>query len=505
MGDRLAPELTDIQSEIQRMDNDPAPELAAATTTGRRGYVIRALRGMGRHARPPNEHQRIFELLNLSSWEWNIRTGELISSLNPASTVSPAEPYRGTLDGFAESVHPDDRPHYREAFRRAAAEETGFTIEFRLLLPDGQIRWRRVVGSVTRDRKGRVTHLVGTGQDIALRKEAEERLQLAEQHYRTLVEQLPLATYVEQLGTESATYISPQIADLGGYTAEEWMADPDFFGRVLHPEDRDRVLTGVAAMKASGRAFECEYRLIARDGHEVWVRDAAVVVHDEGGDGSYVQGYMIDVTDRKRAELALQASQELLRAHDAEMEHQALHDTLTGLPNRTLFHDRAERELLHANREGTRFAVMVIDLDRFKEVNDTHGHHTGDALLREVAQRLRRALRRSDTVARLGGDEFAVVAPRLSGAAVATGLADKLRTTLLEPFVVGGLTIEIEASVGIALFPDHGEDIETLTRFADVSMYMSKKTHGPVVYDHAYEQDSPPGLELVSKPNTALA
>ena len=188
---------------------------------------------------------------------------------------------------------------------------------------------------------------------------------------------------------------------------------------------------------------------------------------------------MIDISERKRNEEALRRSQDRLREQMQKIEYQALHDALTDLPNRTLFRDRAEQALLRANRDGSGFVVMLIDLDRFKDVNDTLGHHSGDLLLREIAGRLRRALRESDTVARLGGDEFGVVAPGLSDSATARALADKLRDELGQPVVVGGLAIEVEASVGIAIYPDHGEDVETLIRHADVSMYVSKNTHTP--------------------------
>ena len=196
----------------------------------------------------------------------------------------------------------------------------------------------------------------------------------AEQRYRTLVEQLPLVSYLERLDEESAMYVSPQIVDLVGYTAEEWLADGSFFARVLHPEDRARVLAGFAAMHESGEPFECEYRLLARDGRVVWVHDAAVVVRDEEGRSLYAQGYMIDISERKRNEAALLASEAQLREQMRKIEYLALHDALTDLPNRRLFRDRTEQALRVAVREGSGFAVMLLDLDRFKEVNDTLGH-----------------------------------------------------------------------------------------------------------------------------------
>jgi diguanylate cyclase (GGDEF)-like protein/PAS domain S-box-containing protein len=441
----------------------------------------------------------------MSTWEWNVGTGEARWS-NDAEAAAGLAPtgFGGTLQAFLDLVHPDDRDNVRQALRSAAEEARSFELEYRIVLADGRIRWRTAAGEAVVAEGGKASHVVGVGQDVTERKEAEERLRLAEGRYRTLVEQLPLASYVEQLDAESAVYISPQIADLVGHSADEWVADPSFFARVLHPEDRDRVLAGFAAMHESGEQFECEYRVIARDGRVVWIHDAAVVVRDEAGAPLYAQGYMIDISERKRNEEDLQRSQDQLREQMQKIEYQALHDALTDLPNRTLFQDRAEQALLRANRDGAGFVVMLIDLDRFKDINDTLGHQSGDLLLREIAGRVRRALRESDTVARLGGDEFGVVAPGLSDSAAARVLADKLRDELGQPVVVGGLAIEVEASVGIAIYPDHGEDVETLIRHADVSMYVSKNTHTPIVYATTYDHHSLARLALVGELRQAL-
>jgi diguanylate cyclase (GGDEF)-like protein/PAS domain S-box-containing protein len=445
------------------------------------------------------------QVARMSTWEWNVETGEVGWSreLEALDGVVP-ESFGGTLQSFLDLVHADDLDRVRQVVRNAAATRGSFEIEFRIVLPDGQIRWRTAAGEVVPDEAGQPLRMIGVARDITERKEADERLRQAEGRYRTLVERLPLVSYVEGLDEESAMYISPQIVELTGHTAEEWVADPSFFASVLHPDDRDRVLASFASMHESGEQHECEYRLIARDGLEVWIHDAAVVVRDAAGVPLYAQGYMIDISEQKRNEEALQRNQDQLQRQMQRIEYQALHDALTDLPNRTLFGDRAEQAMLQAKRDGSGFAIMLIDLDRFKEVNDTLGHPSGDLLLREIAGRLRRALRESDTVARLGGDEFGVVAPGLSDGATARAFAEKLREKLAEPVVVGGLTIEVEGSVGIAIYPDHGEDVETLTRHADVSMYVSKTTHAPIVYAAAYDHHSLARLALHGELRQAL-
>ena len=180
-----------------------------------------------------------------------------------------------------------------------------------------------------------------------------------------------------------------------------------------------------------------------------------------------------------------------------EIHHQALHDSLTGLPNRELFHDRLEQTIVLARREAGTSAVLLIDLDRFKEINDTLGHQSGDMLLEKIGATLSAAVRESDTVARLGGDEFAVVAPR-TDAEGAFQLADKLRQALARPSNVMGIDLEMDASIGIAIFPEHGVDADTLLRRADVALYLSKEAHAPCLYTEEQDHYSPERLALAS-------
>ncbi len=171
------------------------------------------------------------------------------------------------------------------------------------------------------------------------------------------------------------------------------------------------------------------------------------------------------------------------RAGRASTRREALHDVLTGLPNRALFTDRVERALAGARRDGARPVVMLLDLDRFKEINDTLGHHHGDAVLRQVGPRITEVLRSSDTVARLGGDEFGVLLPGAEGGEAVREVADKILEALRRPYPVQGSELEVDASLGIAVFPEHGQDVESLLRRADVAMYTAKGSRsGQEVY-----------------------
>jgi diguanylate cyclase (GGDEF)-like protein len=194
-----------------------------------------------------------------------------------------------------------------------------------------------------------------------------------------------------------------------------------------------------------------------------------------------------------------------LRLEAADKEHQALHDALTGLPNRLLFHQRVEQALARSANLTQKVGVMLLDLDRFKEVNDTLGHHNGDLLLQEIGERLRRTIRAGDTVARLGGDEFAVLLPELSGAEAAVAAANGIRHALERPFSIGEVTLDVGASIGIAVWPDHGEDAVTLLQRADVAMYAAKATQDSVdVYDPNRDTYSLERLSLVGELRRAI-
>jgi diguanylate cyclase (GGDEF)-like protein/PAS domain S-box-containing protein len=208
-------------------------------------------------------------------------------------------------------------------------------------------------------------------------------------------------------------------------------------------------------------------------------------------DGQHLVIYSVrDITQRKQAQAAL--------------AHQALHDSLTNLPNRVLLHDRLRLAIRAAERETASVALLIMDLDRFKEVNDTFGHHIGDLLLKELGGRLGSVLRSCDTIARLGGDEFAMLLPSATYAH-AREIAERLLGLLEEPFTLGGLQLEIDASIGIAVSPEHGSDADALLRRADVAMYVAKRANsGFALYTADQDQHSPMRLALVAELRRAI-
>jgi diguanylate cyclase (GGDEF)-like protein len=197
---------------------------------------------------------------------------------------------------------------------------------------------------------------------------------------------------------------------------------------------------------------------------------------------------------------------ETLRDQADENEYQATHDGLTHLPNRILFRDRLEQALQASNRSGLSVAVMLMDLDRFKEINDALGHQTGDLLLTEIAQRLNKTLRGVDTVGRLGGDEFAVVVPEVKDATEATRVAERILTVFEAPFVLHGMHLHVDGSLGVAMYPEQGHSADVLIQRADVAMYIAKTTHsGFAFYDPSHDSHSPARLAMVDELRRAIA
>ncbi|HUN79587.1 MAG TPA: EAL domain-containing protein [Solirubrobacteraceae bacterium] len=286
---------------------------------------------------------------------------------------------------------------------------------------------------------------------------------LTELQARSLVERLPAIVYVADAGIDGRWhYVSPAAEAMLGYTPEEWLADPHLWARLVHPDDRAKVYEREARLDEP--AVPEEYRMVHRDGRTVWVRDHATLLADELGRLRW-HGVLSDITDRKLAE-------DELRSAEEDIRHQALHDALTGLPNRTLVLEHLERAGGHS---GKQLAVLLLDLDRFKLVNDSFGHAAGDALLVEIAPRLREALRPGDTIGRLGGDEFVVVLADVADERVAVEVAERIVHALRRPFLLEGIEHFATVSIGIALAGSDRARPDALIRDADAALYRAKE------------------------------
>lgn len=282
--------------------------------------------------------------------------------------------------------------------------------------------------------------------------------------YRTLVEQLPLIIYVDALDAASSNiFTSPQIEPILGYTVEEWATDETLFVRVLHPEDRERVLAAHARTHETHEPLSLEYRLLARDGQIVWIRDEGVVVVDETGVPLYLQGYLLDITREREAQI--------------QLRQLALYDPLTGLANRAFFHEQLQQAAAQRHEPQRETALLFIDLNDFKSVNDRYGHDIGDSVLKALGTRIQRVIRAGDAAARLGGDEFAVLLTTGVEPVEAVKAAERLLSAIGEPVELDRGQLSLTASIGIAL----GSNADDLLKEADAAMYRAK-AHRDVGY-----------------------
>jgi diguanylate cyclase (GGDEF)-like protein/PAS domain S-box-containing protein len=315
------------------------------------------------------------------------------------------------------------------------------------------------------------------------------QLRQSEEQYRSLFEGCLDMVYIS---TPAGMFldVNPAGLTLFGYDSHDDLLLADIGADLyLDPAEREEFKR---LMSQQGYVRDREVRLKRRDGRVLTVVETATAMRDHTGVVAAYRGILRDVTEQKRARDAL--------------AHQAMHDSLSGLPNRALLHDRLLQAAQAAELDREPAALLLMDLDRFKEVNDTLGHAAGDRLLVEVAERLTSTLRPGDTVARLGGDEFAVVLPG-AGAHGAALAARRIRRAVERPLSLSehGLDVDVRVSIGIAMFPDHGREPDQLLQRADVAMYLAKRAGGgQALYSPEQDRHSPSQLALVSELGRAI-
>lgn len=394
-------------------------------------------------------------------------------------------------DTFWEAhLHEDDRERVIEADRASVIDGSPFVVDYRFMTADGGTVWLHEEALPVPGPRGEDL-VFGVISDITEQREAAHQLALAQEQYKSLVEGIPAMVYLDPTGeTEGSLYVSPRCEEILGITAETYRADTEAWWQIIHIDDRDRVREVSDEHVRSGRSLDVEYRIVRPDGSVSWVNEQAEVLLDEEGKPFLIQGVIFDITERKEAE--------------ARIAFLAYHDALTGLANRALFEEMLEPALARARRNDAAVAVMFMDLDRFKEVNDTHGHGIGDELLKEVARRLQECVRDTDLVARQGGDEFLVLLSDLEpgeeadiavghsrAIEVAEGLADRIRRAMRLPFAFADVVIDTSMSIGISVFPFDAADSRTLLKHADSAMYESKKARPGSVAVHARSETDP--------------
>jgi diguanylate cyclase (GGDEF)-like protein/PAS domain S-box-containing protein len=398
-------------------------------------------------------------------WELDFQTRqvEIDRALEQLLRLPPGA-YDLDVEGAGETYHPDDQERVRVAIEAVIRGETdAYRIEARRRLGDGGWCWVLNFGRVAeRDDSGRPLRMVGTTIDINQRKQAELDLSDREQRLRLALEAGSLGVWECELASERIHYDAICLSRLGwGAERCDWALAEAI--ELVHVRDRAKVRQMFAQFRRGDRGqARVEFRMRRRDGGYAWIEEHAQV-SERSADGLPTQlvGVSADITARKEAEMRL--------------AHMALHDPLTGLPNRRALADALDRAIARARRTGLPLAVLALDLDGFKAVNDRHGHPAGDATLLQVAARLQQTIRRSDLVARLGGDEFAVIATDLNGPAPIVRLARRLGAALRVPIHLEDAVAEIDVSIGVAFYPGDGETTEQLLARADAALYAAKR------------------------------
>jgi diguanylate cyclase (GGDEF)-like protein/PAS domain S-box-containing protein len=295
------------------------------------------------------------------------------------------------------------------------------------------------------------------------RQKAQQDLALSEERWKFALEGSDAGVWDRNLRTGEVVY-SKRYREIYGYAENELIDGHEGWEDRVHPDDlsmvcasREDYLIGKTQTYVSERRMQC------RDGKWKWILSRGMVVaRDAQGKPLRMIGTHTDITERKTAQ--------------ERMQKMAHFDQLTGLPNRALFNDRLRHSLAQARRDNTCIALMLIDLDKFKPVNDEYGHQVGDLLLMEVAKRMLECVRReTDTVARLGGDEFVVILPEIEKTQDAIAVAEKIRQALNQNFQIGERLIAISSCSGVAIFPEHGSDETALLKNADAAMYRAKE------------------------------
>lgn len=263
-------------------------------------------------------------------------------------------------------------------------------------------------------------------------------------------------------------HASPRLLSILGYP-ENRLPDSHAWLTLVHPDDVARYTRAVVDhLKGVSDHFYCEYRVRHQDGEYRWIASRGIAVRNRRGLATLMAGSVTEITERKQDE--------------ERIHYLAHHDQLTGLPNRLLLTVHLPQALRRAKREGKRVAVLFVDLDRFKNINDSLGHNLGDRILHTAAGRLRQALRESDTIVRQGGDEFIVVLQDLENASLAGQVGEKLLEAVARPYREGDHKLFLTASIGVAIFPEDGKDMDTLLRNADTAMYAAKSAGGNTVH-----------------------
>jgi diguanylate cyclase (GGDEF)-like protein/PAS domain S-box-containing protein len=399
------------------------------------------------------------ELTNVGSWVWKFRENERFWSrqLYRMFGIDSATPAL-EFEEFLKLVHPDDRELVVTTLDRGLETGEHVQIEFRVVRSDDEVRVIACCARFELDLDGTPLRSIGACQDITERAREEELLRAREAQLNAAQELTGVGSWEWRLDTDEVVW-SDNLYRIFGIDPKEFQGTYAAYLDAVHPDDRERRHAEVQRVIETGQPLRAEHRIVRPDGG-VRTIEATASLDVDGHGHKRLIGAVQDVTELRRAE--------------RELTRRALADPLTGLGNRTLAFDRLAHALEVASRRGSMVAVLYLDIDGFKEINDELGHAAGDEVLLEVARRLKTAVRESDTLARIGGDEFLVVCEDVERVEDVREIAERVRRCFGDEFEVGGGRRRLGISVGTAFALDRRVGVDQLVGEADAAMYRAK-------------------------------
>ena len=364
---------------------------------------------------------------------------------------------REDFSPIAKVIWPEDLDKVFNTIERSARNLTVWTCEYRVQIPGKSIRW--ISGHSTPEKlaDGSITWH-GFNTDITERKQMEESIRQSEGRYRTIIEEMADSYYEVDLAG-NFTFVNDTMCRQLGYSRDELMGAS--FRINVVKEDIGYVYKAFDNIYKTGNPKrDIAYRIVRKDGSMRFIENSAFPMRNQEGEIIGFRGIGRDVTERK--------------INEEKIQYLATHDFLTGLPNRMMFSQLLNQAIRTAKRYGKQFSVLFIDLDGFKEINDTMGHEAGDQLLKEIATRLKNSLRAADVAARMGGDEFVILIEEVTDPGSVATVAQKMNNNIAQPLTMKGRERRITASIGISLYPNDADDGQTLITHADKAMYAVK-------------------------------
>ena len=359
------------------------------------------------------------------------------------------------------AIHPEYRKTVREIIDQAVISRQKFVIEDQFVQASGEIIWISERGCPLYDESGKVEAIEGFLQNITSQKQSQLAAYEAETRYRSIFENVAEGIYQTSLDGQYLNF-NPALVKIYGYeSADELRTAITDINRQLYVELGKRG-EFVALMSSFGIVKNFEAQAYHKSGEIIWISENAREVRDQHGRLIFYEGTVKDITERKM--------------YEKELEYQSTHDALTGLPNRTLMIDRLQQFMGIADRDNKKVAVVFLDLDQFKIINDSMGHHTGDELLKIMACRLLHCIRETDTVVRLGGDEFVLLITGQHKIEDISTCMRKVLSSVAEPCQINNQEFIVSCSIGISVYPDDAKDTTALLKYADSAMYKAKQT-----------------------------